>query len=265
MITAGSATPVRQPGRSLTDLIERESKRRHRRRALWWMLPPTIALIIAIAWIALRPKPVPFAARFRMQAVSQGDLVREVRATGHVDAVTTVQVGAEISGRIATVEVDYNARVKAGQVLARFDRTALAAQLAQTKATLAASRAAVEQARTDRDRTHSDLARAEQLHAALAHLDRDRLDALSLERLTMLELGAEQPRVGVECLLEVADGDAEVMDPPGLHDPMLTARLDREATAAEPERPRLHRLNGPHRADGLGCARLGLDVGEERP
>jgi HlyD family secretion protein len=199
MITAEPAIPIRQPGRSLAELIERESKRRHRRRALWWMLPAAIALVVATAWAALRPRPVPFAARFRMQAVSQGDLVREVRATGHVEAVTTVQVGAEISGRIATVEVDYNARVKAGQVLARFDRTALAAQLAQTKATLAASRAAVEQARTDRDRTRSDLARAEQLHAQkiLADADYDTTRAtaqLNQQRVTAAEaqLAAQQ-------------------------------------------------------------------------
>ena len=154
MITAEPAIPIRQPGRSLTELIERESKRRQRRRALWWMLPAAIALMVAIAWVALRPRPVPIAARFRMQAVSQGDLVREVRATGHVEAVTTVQVGAEISGRIATVEVDYNDRVKAGQVLARFDRAALGAQLAQTEATLAAARAAA-RAGEDRSRAHS--------------------------------------------------------------------------------------------------------------
>jgi HlyD family secretion protein len=186
MITAEPVIAARPPGRSLSALIERESKRRHRQRALWWMLPATIPLIIAIAWVALRPKPVPFAARFRMQAVSQGDLVREVRATGHVDAVTTVQVGAESSGRIATVEVDYNARVRAGQVLARFDRTALAAQLAQTKATLTASRAAVEQARTDRDRTHSDLARAEQLHAQKILADAEYTTARATAQLTEL-------------------------------------------------------------------------------
>src|ERR1035437_290509 len=115
MTTAETALALRQPGRSLTELIERESTRRQRRRTLWWTLPATIAVLIAIAWVVLRLQPVPFAARFRMQAVSQGDLVREVRATGHVDAVTTVQVGAEISGRIATVEVDYNAHVKAAR------------------------------------------------------------------------------------------------------------------------------------------------------
>ena len=102
MITAEPAIPIRQPGRSLAELIERESKRRHRRRALWWMLPAAIAMVVAIAWAALRPRPVPFAARFRMQAVSQGDLVFTVPHT----AVATV-TAIERSGATAVlVDID---------------------------------------------------------------------------------------------------------------------------------------------------------------
>jgi HlyD family secretion protein len=105
--------------------------------------------------------------------VSVGDVVREVRATGHVEAVTTVQVGAEISGRITTVEADYNDRVKAGQVLARFDREALLAQQAQVLGSLASARAALEQARTDRDHTARDFVRQEGLHTRGSISDED--------------------------------------------------------------------------------------------
>jgi len=84
-----------------------------------------------------------------------------VNATGHLEAITTVQVGSEVSGRIASVEVDYNDQVKAGQVLARFDRAALEATGAQIVATLAGARATVEQAKTDRDRSMHDSERAE--------------------------------------------------------------------------------------------------------
>src|SRR5262245_38305773 len=59
--------------------------------------------------------------------------------------------------------------------------------------------------------------RAEQLYAALADLDRDRLDSLLLERLAVLELRPEQARVRVEGLLEIADRNPEVVDPPGRH------------------------------------------------
>jgi len=120
------------------------------------------------AFVVLKPGPEPVAGRFRSQAVSRGDVVREVLATGRVEAVTNVEVGAEISGRISVVEVDYNDHVKAGQVLARFDRSALEAQLAQARAAMAAANAAVAQARiariqAERGRTRAKLMLAEHL------------------------------------------------------------------------------------------------------
>jgi HlyD family secretion protein len=112
--------------------------------------------------------------------------------------VTTVQVGAEISGRIASVEADYNARVRAGQVLARFDRAALSAQLTQSTATLAAARAALEQARTDRDRTAADLARAEQLHARKILADADYRTAVATARLNEQRVAAAEAQLAAQ-------------------------------------------------------------------
>ena len=59
--------------------------------------------------------------------------------------------------------------------------------------------------------------RAQELDAAVADLDRDRLGALRGQRLAMLELGVEETGVGVEGLLEVANRDAEVVYPTGPH------------------------------------------------
>jgi HlyD family secretion protein len=158
------ALPNQQP--PLADIIERVSRSKRRRRLSIALAAVALPLLLAGVWLLTRPKPVPLAARFRSAAVTQGDVVREVNATGHLEAITTVQVGAEVSGRIATVEVDYNDSVKAGQVLARFDRAALEATRAQSLATLAAARAAVEQAKTDRDRAARDEQRADKLFAA---------------------------------------------------------------------------------------------------
>ena len=189
------AQPLRRSGPPLTVLIDRERQRRQRRRILWWSLLACLLVIGAGVWFASRPRPLPWAARFRVQPVSQGDLVREVRATGRLEAVTTVQVGAEISGRIATVEVDFNTRVRAGQVLARFDRAALSAQLAQSTATLSAARAALEQTRTDRDRTAADLARAEQLHARKILADADYRTAVATAQLNEQRVAGAQAQL----------------------------------------------------------------------
>jgi HlyD family secretion protein len=60
-----------------------------------------------------------------------------VTATGTVQPVNQVDVGTEISGTIKTVEVDFNDRVKVGQVLARIDTEKLQAQVLQSQSTLA--------------------------------------------------------------------------------------------------------------------------------
>ena len=54
-------------------------------------------------------------------AVTRGDIVETVGATGTLQAVTTVQVGSQVSGNIAYLGADYNSLVKKGQVLFRQD------------------------------------------------------------------------------------------------------------------------------------------------
>jgi HlyD family secretion protein len=184
--------------RTLAEIIEVENRRQLRRRLAWAAVAVVLVALTVTAAAALRPRPVPLAARFRTEAVSRGDVVREVRATGHVEAVTTVQVGAEISGRIATVEADYNDVVRAGQVLARFDREALLAQLAQMNASVVSARAALAQARTDRERTAQDAARAEQLHASHSLADAERDNLVAAARLAEQRVAAAEANIAAQ-------------------------------------------------------------------
>lgn len=191
------SVPVPQR-RSLAELVEREKTRGRRRHVFAWLALAAIPILAFAVWMLVRPRAVPISAQYRMQPITQGDIVREIRATGHVEAVTTVQVGAEISGRIATVEVDYSEQVKQGQVLARFDRAALAAQLAQSEATLAAARAALEQAKTDRDRTARDVARLERLHEQKVISDADHENAVAGARLANQRVSAAEAQVAAQ-------------------------------------------------------------------
>lgn len=161
MVSVSEHEPARV---SLAELIAREGRRSRRRRNLRRAAVAAAPLLALGLWAALRPRPVPLEQRFRTAKISSGDVAREIRATGHVEAVTTVQVGAEISGRLASVDADFNARVKSGQILARFDRAVLSAQLAQARATLSAGQAAVAQADVDAQKAVSDLVRAERLY-----------------------------------------------------------------------------------------------------
>jgi HlyD family secretion protein len=184
--------------RSLADLVAAEARRQTHRRTVWAFLGAAgIAGLFAL-FMTLRPRPVALADRFRAERASVGDVIREVRATGHVEAVTTVQVGAETSGRIATVLVDYNDNVKAGQVMARFDRESLLAQQAQALASLAAARSSLEQAKTDRAHTAADFARVDRLHKDGALSDSDFDNSEAAARLAVQRVSAADANVAAQ-------------------------------------------------------------------
>lgn len=84
--------------------------------------------------------------RFLVTSVTRGDLSSTVTATGTLRGKDTVNVGAEASGRVKAIYVDFNAHVKAGQILAEIDPAPIQANLAQATAKLAAARANVKNA-----------------------------------------------------------------------------------------------------------------------
>jgi HlyD family secretion protein len=76
--------------------------------------------------------------------ITVGDIVDTVGATGTLQAVTTVQVGSQVSGNIAWLGADFNSIVKKGQMIAKLDPSLFQAQVEQAKANLARSQADLE-------------------------------------------------------------------------------------------------------------------------
>ncbi len=107
--------------------------------------------------------------------VGLGDVSQTVQATGTLEAVSTVQVGSQLSGRISELLADYNSVVRKGQVIARLDPSLFQAQVDQAKATLARVRAQVERARVQREDASRKLTRAKELatHQLIAASDLD--------------------------------------------------------------------------------------------
>lgn len=73
--------------------------------------------------------------------VARGDITQTVTATGDLQPVITVDVGAQVSGQITEVLVDFNSRVKAGDVLAKIDESTPTQRLRQAKADLESAEA----------------------------------------------------------------------------------------------------------------------------
>jgi HlyD family secretion protein len=80
--------------------------------------------------------------------VSKGDIQQTVTATGTVNAVTTVQVGTQVSGTIKLLYVDFNSRVKRGQLIAQIDPATFEAQVQQSRANLLAAQANLDKSKT---------------------------------------------------------------------------------------------------------------------
>lgn len=98
-----------------------------------------VGIIAAVLWYSATRNST--AVQYKTARVTRGDLIVIVTATGTLQPVNQVDVGTEISGTIRTVEVDYNDRVKVGQVLARIDTDKLQAQVSQSQSTLESAEA----------------------------------------------------------------------------------------------------------------------------
>jgi HlyD family secretion protein len=111
-------------------------------------------------------------------------LTVRVTATGTVQPTTQVEVSSELSGTLATVDVDYNDAIEVGQVLARLDSRKMEALVANAEASLARAKAQVAQAEAAARLAGTELARAKELgqrgisaHAALETAEAEDLRA----------------------------------------------------------------------------------------
>ncbi|MBK5963173.1 efflux transporter periplasmic adaptor subunit [Thiocystis minor] len=102
---------------------------------------------------------------FKTDEIRRGDLTVKVTATGQLQPVIQVDVGTEVSGTIQSVEVDFNARVKRGEVLARLDPDQSQAKERQSAAALELARAQVDEAQATANETASKLGRTRDLVA----------------------------------------------------------------------------------------------------
>jgi HlyD family secretion protein len=93
---------------------------------------------------------------YRTAKLERGTIIATVAATGNLSAVTTVQVGTQVSGTIQKLYVDYNSRVKKGQTIAEIDPSLFNASVEQANGNALSADANLQKAKVmlaDADRT----------------------------------------------------------------------------------------------------------------
>jgi HlyD family secretion protein len=107
------------------------------------VIAAVIAALAASAWTA-RAFRDPGVVQVTSAPVTKGPIARAIVATGTLQPTATVQVGAQVSGTIATINVDYNSIVRKGDVLATIDPAQLDAELRGAEAALAVAQATLD-------------------------------------------------------------------------------------------------------------------------
>lgn len=132
------------------------------KRYRWLII--AVSAVIVVAGFTLRSGTSEPNYSFRTASVSRGELTVTVTATGTIQPLNQVDVGAEISGLIEAVNVDFNDRVELGQSLASMDKDQLSARVRQSRAQLVSAFAKVEEAKANELEARNNLARADSLH-----------------------------------------------------------------------------------------------------
>jgi HlyD family secretion protein len=111
--------------------------------------------------------------------VDRGAIAAKVTATGSLSALVTVSVGAQVSGRIEKLTVDFESHVRRGEVIATIEPSLFEAAVAQARANYAAAVSAVDKARAQEVQAQRDYTRAKGLLAdsVLSQADFDAAEA----------------------------------------------------------------------------------------
>ena len=104
-----------------------------------WAILLGLLLVGGAAYYWVSQQSAAKKTSYRTEPLSRGDISSKVTATGSLQAVTRISVGSEVSGRVIRLFVDYNSKVKKGQLLAQLDPTLFQAQPCATEAMSAAS------------------------------------------------------------------------------------------------------------------------------
>ncbi|HEX9119661.1 MAG TPA: efflux RND transporter periplasmic adaptor subunit [Terriglobales bacterium] len=132
----------------------------------WTIVAVILVAVVLFAAFGLNRKD---KTQYFTAKVERGDIRAVVDATGTINAVTSVQVGSQVSGNIYRLHADFNSKVKRGQLIAEIepslfqgallqakaDHENAKANVASAKANLQKAKAAQEQTKADYERTVS--------------------------------------------------------------------------------------------------------------
>ena len=117
------------------------------------IITTAIAIVIALLLIIFIKPKKSVDTEYQTAVITKGQIENTVTATGTVEPIIQVEVGTQVSGIIDHIYVDFNSRVKKGEVLAELDKTNLEAELRSSEATLESAKTEFEYQKKNYERS----------------------------------------------------------------------------------------------------------------
>ncbi len=136
----------------------------------WLIIAAVVVVIVVVAGFTLNRKD---KIQYFTAKTERGDIREVVQATGTINAVTTVQVGSQVSGRIDKLYADFNTHVKKGMLVARIEPSLFEGALLQTKADLENAKANLVASRANLEKAQAALVQAKADYDRTAGLAKD--------------------------------------------------------------------------------------------
>jgi HlyD family secretion protein len=172
-----------------------------------WLILAGIALLTGlIVAFRLDRRAAP---EYFTSAVERGDIHDVVEATGTINAVTTVQVGSQVSGTIAKLNVDFNSRVHKGDIIALIDDALFHGALLQASADLDNAKANVVGAKANLEKAKATLLQTKADYERSAPLATAKM--ISAQQLDLVKASYDSANAGVDAAAaNVTQAEAQV-------------------------------------------------------
>ena len=122
------------------------------------------------------------APEYQTAVIERGNVVSRVSTSGTLQAVVTVDVGSQVSGRILDLYADFNSQVKKGERIAKIDPDLFQAQVVSARANVQASKANVTRLSVTADDAERQAKRAEEVYAQRLISETERDNAVATAR-----------------------------------------------------------------------------------
>ena len=119
------------------------------RRRKWWIV---LFLVVAGAFVYFMNGDKNQGSGFATATISRGNLRQVVTATGEIQPLNTINVGSQVSGTIEAIYVDYNSKVKKGDILLKIEPSVLQASVDEAEASLVSAESQRNYAKSEYER-----------------------------------------------------------------------------------------------------------------